>query len=62
MHSGATPGARRWAEARRKDVGDGAPAFIPLPVQPDAADQFDWSHETVEIAGKSMRVKVAGPG
>jgi hypothetical protein len=22
--------ARRWAEARRRDAGDGAPAFIPL--------------------------------
>ena len=26
--------ARRWAEARRKDAGDGAPAFIPLLFQP----------------------------
>jgi transposase len=51
--------ARRWAEARRKDAGDGAPAFIPLLFQPGEAYQFDWSHEDVEIAGKPMRVKVA---
>ena len=51
--------ARRWAEARRKDAGDGSPAFIPLLFQPGEAYQFDWSHEDVEIAGKPMRVKVA---
>ena len=51
--------ARCWAEARRKDAGDGAPAFIPLLFQPGEAYQFDWSHEDVEIAGKPMRVKVA---
>ena len=51
--------ARRWTEARRKDAGDGAPAFIPLLFQPGEAYQFDWSHEDVEIAGKPMRVKVA---
>lgn len=50
--------ARRWAEARRKDAGDGAPAFIPLLFQPGEAYQFDWSHEDVEIAGKPMRVPV----
>jgi transposase len=44
---------------RRKDAGDGAPAFIPLLFQPGEAYQFDWSHEDVEIAGKPMRVKVA---
>ena len=51
--------ARRWTEARRKDAGDGAPAFIPLMFKPGEAYQFDWSHEDVEIAGKPMRVKVA---
>ncbi|MDE2410318.1 MAG: IS21 family transposase [Sphingomonadales bacterium] len=51
--------ARRWTEARRKDAGDGAPAFIPLLFRPGEAYQFDWSHEDVEIAGKPMRVKVA---
>lgn len=51
--------ARRWVEARRKDAGDGTPAFIPLLFQPGEAYQFDWSHEDVEIAGKPMRVKVA---
>ena len=51
--------AWRWSEARRKDAGDGAPAFIPLLFKPGEAYQFDWSHEDVEIAGKPMRVKVA---
>ena len=51
--------ARRGAEARRKDAGDGAPAFIPLMFKPGEAYQFDWSHEDVEIASKPMRVKVA---
>ena len=51
--------ARRWADARRKDPGDGVPAFIPLLFKPGEAYQFDWSHEDVEIAGKPMRVKVA---
>ena len=51
--------AARWSLARRKDPGDGAPAFIPLLFRPGEAYQFDWSHEDVEIAGKPMRVKVA---
>jgi len=51
--------ARRWADARRKDPGDGVPAFIPLLFKPGEAYQFDWSHEDVEIAGKPMRIKVA---
>ncbi len=44
---------------RRRDVGDGTTAFIPMLFQPGEAYQFDWSHEDVEIAGKPMRVKVA---
>ena len=51
--------ASRWTAARRKDAGDGAPAFIPLLFQPGEAYQFDWSHEDVEIAGASVRVKAA---
>ena len=51
--------ASRWTAARRKDAGDGAPAFIPLLFQPGEAYQFDWSHEDVEIAGVSVRVKAA---
>lgn len=52
--------ARRWTEARRKDTGDGVPAFIPLLFQPGEAYQFGSSHEDVEIAGKPMRVKEWG--
>jgi hypothetical protein len=49
----------RWTAARRKDAGEGAPAFIPPLFQPGEAYQFDWSHEDVEIAGASVRVKTA---
>ena len=51
--------ASRWQIGRRRDVGVGAAAFIPLMFRPGEAYQFDWSHEDVEIAGKPMRVKVA---
>src|SRR5665647_36420 len=51
--------AARWTAERRKDAGDGVPAFIPLLFKPGEAYQFDWSHEDIEIAGKPMRVKVA---
>ena len=51
--------ASRWTAERRKGVGDGAPAFIPLLFRPGEAYQFDWSHEDVEIAGLPVRVKVA---
>ena len=51
--------AARWRVTRRKDAGEGAPAFIPMTFHPGEAYQFDWSHEDVEIAGKPMRVKVA---
>lgn len=37
----------------------GAPGFIPLLFQPGEAYQFDGSHEDVEIAGASVRVKAA---
>ena len=51
--------ATRSAIERRKGVGDGAPAFVPLAFRPGEAFQFDWSHEDVEIAGTPMKVKVA---
>ena len=47
--------AARWLRERRKDVGDGAAAFVPLIFRPGEAYQFDWSHEDGEIAGKPMR-------
>ena len=51
--------AARWKVERRRNVGDGTTAFIPMLFQPGEAYQFDWSHEDVEIDGKPMRVKVA---
>jgi transposase len=51
--------ATRWAVERRKGLGDGAPAFVPLAFRPGEAFQFDWSHKDVEIAGTPLKVKVA---
>ena len=50
---------KRWSDERRKGLGDGLPAFVPLVFAPGEAFQFDWSHEDVEIAGHVERVKVA---
>ena len=50
--------AKRWADERRKDAGDGAAAFIPLMFRPGEAYQFDWSHEDVEIAGNARTIPV----
>lgn len=47
---------RGWkTEARR----DGGRVFIPLSFAPGDAFQFDWSYETVEIAGTVTQAKVA---
>ena len=49
----------RWRRERRVDAGDMSKAFIPLLFRPGEANQFDWGHEDVQIAGKPMGVKVA---
>src|SRR3546814_19112722 len=51
--------AARWRAARRKDAGEGAPAFIPMTFPPGEAYPFDWSHEAVALAGKPIRVEAA---
>ncbi len=35
------------------------PVFVPLAFDPGEAYQFDWSHETVVLAGVTTKVKVA---
>ena len=46
--------AARWRTARRKDAGEGAPAFIPMTFQPGEAYQFD-SHGALRSKGVSLR-------
>lgn len=51
--------AARWLVERRRGIGDGSKAFVPLTFKPGEAFQFDWSHEDVEIGGAPAKVKVA---
>jgi len=45
--------ARRWAEARRKDAGDGAPAFIPL-CSPSAPMAQIWGSDLRRVGASSQ--------
>jgi len=47
---------RGWKAQREHEVGR---VFIPLVFAPGEAYQFDWSYETVELAGQVQAVKVA---
>ena len=47
---------RSWA---RREGERTAEAYVPLSFAPGEAYQFDWSHETVLLAGVAVRVKVA---
>ena len=47
---------RGWKAQREQEVGR---VFIPLVFAPGEAYQFDWSYETVELAGQVQAVKVA---
>jgi len=47
---------RGWKAQREHEVGR---VFIPLVFAPGEAYQFDWSYETVELAGQVQTVKVA---
>jgi len=47
---------REWKEDRHREVGR---VFIPLIFTAGDAFQFDWSYETVEIAGAVTQAKVA---
>lgn len=51
---------RRYIQQQRKEAGGGvAAAFIPLSFNPGEAFQFDWSYEQIELAGVSIKVKIA---
>jgi transposase len=47
---------RAWAERKGERT---AIAYVPLSFAPGEAYQFDWSHETVVLAGATTKVKVA---
>jgi transposase len=57
---GGYDAVRRYAKSWRKARGAAAAeAYIPLTFAPGEAYQFDWSHETIVMNGKTMVVKVA---
>jgi transposase len=57
---GGYDAVRRYAKNWRKARGAAAAeAYIPLTFAPGEAYQFDWSHETIVMNGKTMVVKVA---
>jgi len=47
---------RQWRQDHRRSATQ---VFIPLVFDPGEAFQFDWSHESVQIDGMPVRVKVA---
>ena len=59
-YAGGYDAVRRYARAwERRADGRAAQAFVPLVFAPGEAYQFDWSHETVVIAGAAMKARVA---
>jgi len=58
-YAGAYDSIQRYVKQWKVDHQRGTPkAFIPLAFDPGDAMQFDWSEETVEIAGISQKIKV----
>jgi hypothetical protein len=54
---GGYDAVRRYAKSWRKARGAAAAeAYIPLTFAPGEAYQFDWSHETIVMNGKTMVV------
>jgi transposase len=47
---------KRWRQDNRRS---GVQVFIPLTFEPGEAFQFDWSHESVQMDGMPVKVKVA---
>jgi len=57
-YAGAYDSIQRYVKQWKVDYQRGTPkAFIPLAFEPGDAMQFDWSEETVEIAGISQKIK-----
>jgi len=58
-YSGAYDSIQRYVKQWKIDYQRSTPkAFIPLAFEPGDAMQFDWSEETVELAGISQKLKV----
>ena len=49
---------KRWKAARASGPGV-TQAFVPLSFPPGETGQFDWSHEEVELGGRSQLIKLA---
>jgi transposase len=59
-YTGGYDAIRRYIKQWRLDHRpSAAQVFIPLVFEPGEAFQFDWSHESVQIDGLPVRVKVA---
>jgi transposase len=59
-YTGSYDSVQRHARSWRQAHGSGpVRVFIPLVFAPGEAYQFDWSYETVELAGVTTPVKVA---
>ena len=59
-YTGGYDAVRRYAQqffAERAATAQGV--FVPLAFAPGEAYQFDWSHESVRLAGTTVQVKVA---
>jgi transposase len=59
-YHGSYDSVRRYGRAWAKREGERtAQAYVPLSFAPGEAYQFDWSHETIVLAGATVRLKVA---
>ena len=59
-YAGGYDAVRRYAQRWfTEHAATAAGVFVPLAFAPGEAYQFDWSHETVRLAGVTMQVKVA---
>jgi len=59
-YTGGYDAVRRYAKQWREDnKRSGVQVFIPLVYEPGEAFQFDWSHESVQMDGMPVKVKVA---
>lgn len=59
-YRGAYDSVRRFVKAwRQENQTTPRDAYIPLSFDPGDAFQFDWSHETIQLAGVTTAIKVA---
>ena len=60
-YRGGYDAVRRYALTwrRRRSTVPASQVYVPLVFAPGEAYQFDWSHEQVVLAGKTVRVKAA---